>query len=362
METASRFTRDAVTTTPVTGLYLMRRSLEVHRKSHWTILGWRFNQYLAFGRHLEEIHVTWAHLEKKRTRLRTNTKTLEDLCLQSLEMASPILHDAVTTHIVTASQHFMTASARIDSHADLEDSTHDGMTAAAQNTNNTTIRSILLAKKLTGSNFTNWYRNLRIVLRYEKKMKFVKQPIGPAPDPVTANPDTFDKYYESVNLDKHAFDTTLREYCDKNYNQLLPIMAKKFNREKEKSEKLKELKSHLNSEGCSGTSRYTESKTMDTKEHGKRHRSRRSYSPRTSVFSRIRRERSRSTRQMSKEGGMFKRIESRGKSMSARSDSYNWNSYSKYTEALSESEDSEGGHWKSRSKGKKSRREEDDLS
>ncbi|GJX00489.1 retrovirus-related pol polyprotein from transposon TNT 1-94 [Tanacetum coccineum] len=33
--------------------------------------------YLAFGRHLEEIHVTWAHLEKKRTRLRTNTKTLQ---------------------------------------------------------------------------------------------------------------------------------------------------------------------------------------------------------------------------------------------------------------------------------------------
>ncbi|GJX63821.1 hypothetical protein Tco_0296721 [Tanacetum coccineum] len=38
------------------------------------------------------------------------------------------------------------------------------MAAAAQNTNNTTIRSILLAEKLTGSNFTNWYRNLRIVL------------------------------------------------------------------------------------------------------------------------------------------------------------------------------------------------------
>ncbi|GJT65408.1 hypothetical protein Tco_1016888 [Tanacetum coccineum] len=27
--------------------------------------------YFAFGRHLEEIHVTWAHLEKKQTRLRT---------------------------------------------------------------------------------------------------------------------------------------------------------------------------------------------------------------------------------------------------------------------------------------------------
>ncbi|GJU44312.1 hypothetical protein Tco_1201578 [Tanacetum coccineum] len=78
------------------------------------------------------------------------------------------------------------------------------MVAAAQNTNNSTIRSSLLAKKLTGSNFTNWYRNLRIVLRYEKKLKFVEQPIGPAPDPETADPDTIDKYYESVNLEQEV--------------------------------------------------------------------------------------------------------------------------------------------------------------
>ncbi|GJU74211.1 hypothetical protein Tco_1265616 [Tanacetum coccineum] len=113
---------------------------------------------------------------------------------------------------------------------------------------------------------------------------------------------------------------------------------------------------------CSGTSRHSESKTIDTKEHEKRHRSRRSHSPRTSVFSRIRRKRSRSLRQRSKEGGMFKRLGSRGKSVSARSDSYSRNSHSKYTEALSESEDIEGGHWKSRSKKKKLYREEDDLS
>ncbi|GKE70076.1 hypothetical protein Tco_1528148, partial [Tanacetum coccineum] len=50
------------------------------------------------------------------------------------------------------------------------------MAAAAQNINNTTIR-------------------------YEKKMKFVEQPTGPAPDPETADPDTIDKYYETVNLE-----------------------------------------------------------------------------------------------------------------------------------------------------------------
>ncbi|GJQ90918.1 retrotransposon protein, putative, ty1-copia subclass [Tanacetum coccineum] len=68
------------------------------------------------------------------------------------------------------------------------------MVAAAQNTNNTTIRLILLAKKLTGSNFTNWYLKIRIVLRYEKKMKFVEQPIGPAPDPETEDGQSVSSY------------------------------------------------------------------------------------------------------------------------------------------------------------------------
>ncbi|GJU78316.1 hypothetical protein Tco_1275386 [Tanacetum coccineum] len=60
-------------------------------------------EYFLFGRHLDELHVTWTHLEKKRTRLQTNTKTLKDLCSQSLETASQAIHDAVTTHQVTAS-------------------------------------------------------------------------------------------------------------------------------------------------------------------------------------------------------------------------------------------------------------------
>nr|GEX43897.1 reverse transcriptase domain-containing protein [Tanacetum cinerariifolium] len=134
-----------------------------------------------------------------------------------------------------------------------------------------------------------------------------------------------------------ASDVALREYCDKNYNQLLPIMAEKFNQEKEKNERLKELKARLNFEGCSKTSRCSESKTMSTKEHDKRHRPRRSR-------------------------GIFKRLGSRGKSVSARLDSYNRHSHSRYTEAFSKNKDSGGGHWKSRSKNKKSSGEEDDLS
>nr|GEV18163.1 hypothetical protein [Tanacetum cinerariifolium] len=40
---------------------------------------------------LEEIHVTWAHLEKKRTRLRLYTKPLKEIIIQTVEMASPTL-------------------------------------------------------------------------------------------------------------------------------------------------------------------------------------------------------------------------------------------------------------------------------
>nr|GEX15031.1 reverse transcriptase domain-containing protein [Tanacetum cinerariifolium] len=163
-----------------------------------------------------------------------------------------------------------------------------------------------------------------------------------------------------------ASDVALQEYCDKNYSQLLPIMAEKFNKEKERNEKLKGVKARLNFDGSSGTSRYSESRTISTRGHEKRHRSRRFRSPRPrpSVFLRIRREQSRSTKQKlrEKEGGVFKRLGDKGKSVAARSDSYNQCSNLRYTKAFSESKGNGGGYWKSKSKKKKLIREEDDLS
>ncbi|GKA31860.1 hypothetical protein Tco_0718227, partial [Tanacetum coccineum] len=40
-------------------------------------------EYFAFGRHLEELHVTWDHMEKKQTRLRTYTNITQDNVLSS---------------------------------------------------------------------------------------------------------------------------------------------------------------------------------------------------------------------------------------------------------------------------------------
>ncbi|GJW21831.1 retrovirus-related pol polyprotein from transposon TNT 1-94 [Tanacetum coccineum] len=42
----------------------------------------RLMRNLAFARHLEEIHMTWVHLEKKRTRLRTYTNISQDYVLR----------------------------------------------------------------------------------------------------------------------------------------------------------------------------------------------------------------------------------------------------------------------------------------
>ncbi|GJV17216.1 hypothetical protein Tco_1362539 [Tanacetum coccineum] len=62
----------------------------------------RIHVILALGWPLEEIHVTWAHLEKKRTRLRTYTKSLKDLCIQCLGRRDPYSDDV--RNFATASE------------------------------------------------------------------------------------------------------------------------------------------------------------------------------------------------------------------------------------------------------------------
>ncbi|GKF25678.1 hypothetical protein Tco_0081572 [Tanacetum coccineum] len=51
-------------------------------------------------------------------------------------------------------------------------------------------------------------------------------------------------------------DESLREYCDRNYHQILPIIAEKVHQEKAQQEKLKAVKARLNFEE---TSHYSES-------------------------------------------------------------------------------------------------------
>ena len=44
------------------------------------------------------------------------------------------------------------------------------------------LRLILEKNKLNGTNFTNWYRNLRIVLKQEKKDHVLDTPLPDEPD------------------------------------------------------------------------------------------------------------------------------------------------------------------------------------
>ncbi|GJZ12574.1 hypothetical protein Tco_0547804 [Tanacetum coccineum] len=135
-------------------------------------------------------------------------------------------------------------------------------------------------------------------------------------------------------------DEALREYYNRNYHQILPIITEKVHQEKAQQEKLKAVKSRLNFEE---TSRHSESRTLvrrrDLKERlGPRYVRGRFGSPEP------RRGRSESPKKKGSERKtVFKRVSS------------------KKIEELSESEGSAGGHWKSKLKRPKSS-VEDDLS
>ncbi|GKD33475.1 hypothetical protein Tco_1248984 [Tanacetum coccineum] len=64
--------------------------------------------------------------------------------------------------------------------------------------------AILTNEKLTGPNFMNWHRNLKIALRYEKKLVYLEKPLQPAPDHATAIPEVIDAYYDLVNAQQEV--------------------------------------------------------------------------------------------------------------------------------------------------------------
>ncbi|GJW38317.1 hypothetical protein Tco_0064162 [Tanacetum coccineum] len=47
--------------------------------------------------------------------------------------------------------------------------------------NNSVFRGFFEKQKLTGPNFIDWYRQLRIVLSIEDKLNYLEQPLPPAP-------------------------------------------------------------------------------------------------------------------------------------------------------------------------------------
>ncbi|GKA20151.1 reverse transcriptase domain-containing protein [Tanacetum coccineum] len=158
-------------------------------------------------------------------------------------------------------------------------------------------------------------------------------------------------------------DEVLREMCDKNYHQLLPLIAEKMQKEKEQKDKL----------NVTSTAR-----TEPKRRHGDRHS--RSPSPHASVFKRLKKYRSPSPRpRPRKEEGVFNRLGRKEPATFAHSGSRQRSPQTKrieveprrhqqkgtpsrMTSRYSENEDSEEGHWKSKSRRHRSSTYEDDLS
>ncbi|GJT09553.1 reverse transcriptase domain-containing protein [Tanacetum coccineum] len=189
-------------------------------------------------------------------------------------------------------------------------------------------------------------------------------PSPTAPTSAVRNTVGKEREISQGNLNGPASDAALREYCDKHYNQLLPILAEKMHQENVHQENLKAVKAQ----------------SPETR-HGLSVSPRKRDPERKTVFKRL-------------EKGVFRRLGDKEKSMSVYSNNSRYQSYhssrrdtesyyqssrsrgtepaskkhhnkrasSPRTGALSEREDSVGGHWKSRSKKQRSSIEDEDLS
>ncbi|GJV94851.1 reverse transcriptase domain-containing protein [Tanacetum coccineum] len=187
----------------------------------------------------------------------------------------------------------------------------------------------------------------------------------PLSQPTSAVRNTLGKEQAPPDSVRLISDEALREYCDKNYHHILPIIAEKVHQEKVQQEKLKAVKARLN---FKETSRHSESGTLSGRKNlkerlGPRHARSMSGSPE------LRHGRSKSPRKKDSERGtVFKRDtkscyqSSRSRETEVASEEHRHKrEYSQRTEALSESKGSAEGHWKSKPKKQKSSIE-DDLS
>ena len=76
---------------------------------------------------------------------------------------------------------------------------------ANYNNNNSTmsLRSVLEKDKLTGTNFLDWFRNLRIVLKQERKLYALDEPLPeePAENVPRAENNAYEKHHnDSVDV------------------------------------------------------------------------------------------------------------------------------------------------------------------
>ncbi|GJU67612.1 hypothetical protein Tco_1253871 [Tanacetum coccineum] len=154
-------------------------------------------------------------------------------------------------------------------------------------------------------------------------------------------------------LEEPMSDEILREICDKNYHQLLPLIAEKMQKEKEQKDKLNAVKARLIYGEESGIkirsreeSHYSESKTPTARTEPRRRHGDRLGRKEPVISARS------DSRRRSPQAKRTK-VEARRRQQKRTP--------SRATSQYSESEDSEGGHWKSKSRRQRSNTYEDDL-
>ncbi|GJT94444.1 hypothetical protein Tco_1089962 [Tanacetum coccineum] len=128
----------------------------------------------------------------------------------------------------------------------------------------------------------------------------------PLSQPTSVVRNTLGKEQVPQDRARTVSDEALREYCDKNYHQILPIIVEKVHQEKVQQEKLKAVKARLNFED---TSRHSESGTPSRRKNLKE-RLRTRHARSMSGSPEPRRDRSRSPREKGPERRtVFKRLE-----------------------------------------------------
>ncbi|GJS00137.1 hypothetical protein Tco_0316645, partial [Tanacetum coccineum] len=76
------------------------------------------------------------------------------------------------------------------------------MALPVQNINHSAFKSMFEREKLSGNNFNDWFRQLKLVLRVEKKMFVIEQPIPPAPTADSAANELKSMFEKQVGVER----------------------------------------------------------------------------------------------------------------------------------------------------------------
>ncbi|XP_074356037.1 uncharacterized protein LOC141695710 [Apium graveolens] len=96
------------------------------------------------------------------------------------------------------------------------------------------VRSILDANKLTGPNFANWLRNLRIFLKFEKMSYVLNSPLPKAPDDDATHQEhqEYHKWIDEANVAQCIMLASMNSELQKQHEHMdaytIPVHLQEF--------------------------------------------------------------------------------------------------------------------------------------